>query len=143
MKERRHWVELPEFLQMFKAYRDNETDDVLINTKREAQIIDGVLKGTEICVRKDGYLCWTPKKTMAKRICEEHRIKGMWNSGPEAQVLIPHTMPEQTIIMLLLKFWAQKKRVMSKEHQDALKTRLAGYRQNRILAREAHQNGHI
>jgi len=125
-----HRVKLPDFLHQFKGYTipgettADGTPIIFIKTKKMANIVDGKLVGSEIVVRKDCFRVWTKKTKMVFWTAKKFGLKYSKYTGSEADLYIPRSLPEQTIISLLLTFGAKKRRVMSPAQRKACGERL-------------------
>lgn len=113
-------------LGLAKTYRphwDSETGTIELETRKPAQIIDGELVGSDICLTpkrmKDGvFRVWTGKKKKAKAISEANKITVRLLGG-EAELFVPAALADQ----ILPSFGAKVKKQYSPEDMAAMKAR--------------------
>jgi hypothetical protein len=80
----------------FKPYAEPETGALLIQVKKPAQIIDGLLRGSEICLQGKLFRVWTPRKRLAHDIAFRHGLKARLLDS-EAELWIPVELADELL----------------------------------------------
>ncbi|MDD2772295.1 MAG: hypothetical protein PHP45_01205 [Elusimicrobiales bacterium] len=108
----------------FKPYAEPESSAFMLETRKPAQIVDGLLRGSEICLQGKLFRVWTSRKRLAHDFAKQHGLKVRLLDG-EAELWVPSELAD----VLLSLFGAKVKKVcaMSQEQRQALcaKMRLA------------------
>lgn len=100
----------------FKPYMEPETDVIMLETKKPAQIVGGRLKGSGISLEgKALFRVWTPRVRLARRIAKQYGLRCGTLTG-EATVHIPTSLAD----MLLPKFGAKVRRSVSLKQREVL-----------------------
>jgi len=86
----------------FKPYAEPEADTIMLATKHPAQIVDGLLRGDEICLQGKRFRVWTARKRLAHDLAKQHGLKVRLLDG-EAELWIPAELADE----LLPKFGAR------------------------------------
>ena len=112
----------------FKPYSEPETGTLMLATRYPAQIVDGLLRGNEICLQGKLFRVWTARKRLAHDLAKQHSLKvrlldgetELWIPAELADELLPkfgakikharHLSPERRLAM------ADKMRFLSQKH---------------------------
>ena len=110
-------------LGLKRTYRpewDAETGTIMLKTRKPAQIVDGALIGSDICLtqkrmREGVFRVWTPQSKKSNRIAKENKITVRLLDG-EAELFVPARLADQ----LLPVFGAKIRRFLTgKRLEDA------------------------
>jgi len=81
----------------FKPYAEPETGAFMLETRNPAQIVDGLLRGSEICLQGKLFRVWTAGKRLANTLAKQHNLRvrlldgeaELWVSAELADELLP------------------------------------------------------
>jgi len=108
----------------FRPYAEMETGAFMLETQKPPQIVDGLLRGSEIVLQGKLFRVWTPRKRLAHMLATQHNLRVRLLDG-EAELWVPAELADE----LLQKFGAKVKKscAMSQEQREArcAKMRLA------------------
>ena len=117
--------------KIFKPYSESETGAFMLETRKPAQIVDGLLCGSEICLQGKLFRVWTARKRLAHEVAKQHRLKVRLLDG-EAELWVSAELADE----LLPKFGGKTRksdRELSQAQLNALKMH--------SFARNRRQNG--
>ena len=100
----------------FKPYSESETGACMLETRKPAQISDGLVRGSEICLQGKLFRVWTPRKRLAHTLAKQHNLRVRLLDG-EAELYVPPELADE----LLPKFGAK----INHTRNLSAKTRLA------------------
>lgn len=118
-------------LKAFKPYAEPENGASMIETRKPAQIVDGLLRGSEICLQGKLFRVWTSRKRLAHDLATQYNLKVRLLDG-EAELWVSAELADE----LLPKFGARTRksgRELSRAQLNALKMH--------SFARNTRQNG--
>ncbi|MFA5161536.1 MAG: hypothetical protein WC421_04765 [Elusimicrobiales bacterium] len=108
----------------FKPYAEPETGTLMLATRHPAQIVDGLLRGIEICLQGKLFRVWTARKRLANTLAKQHNLR-VRLLDREAELWVPVELADA----LFSRFGAKIKKAcsMSQEQLQAhcAKMRLA------------------
>ena len=102
----------------YKPEWDHETQTILLQTRKPAQVVDGYLVGSEIALIGDVFKVWTARKGKAKSAAKEHGLTVRLLDG-EAELLVTADKADA----LLHGFGAKVKKTISAENLSELRLR--------------------
>ena len=110
-------------LGLRKAFRldeDNESEALLLKTRRHVETDGGLLSGSEIALfGADTFLIWTPQKTKAAAVARAHQLKIRLLTG-EAELFVPEKLADAILPL----FGAKTRPDLSPKEKSALVERL-------------------
>ena len=80
----------------FRPYSEAEGGAFMLQTRKPAQIIDGFLRGSEICLQGKLFRVWTPRKRLAHDIARRHTLTARLLDG-EAELWIPVELADELL----------------------------------------------
>ena len=113
----------------FKPYTEAETGALLLQVRKPAQIVEGLLKGSEICLQGKLFRVWTPRKQVVRALAKQHGLSAQLLDG-EAVLWIPAELADE----ILPKFGAKVKKAcnLTPEERLAQTARMRLARQNSL-----------
>ncbi len=119
-QERSDYLKSIGLLLDYVTEQEDETNIILLRTKKAISIVDGVYSGIEMAVLKRYVLVWTSKHQKARRVSIEHDLRCRWIPG-ECEVKVPFSVCDK----ILPQLGVRVKRRMSEEQRKASADMLA------------------
>lgn len=116
----------------FKPILEFAAGTIILQTRKQAEIVDGRLKGSGIALMTDIFKVWTPRKIKAKAVAVKYGIKVRLLDN-EAELFVPVELADE----ILPAFGAKVKRTCN----EAKKRVLQLARNVRSLSRKHCRNG--
>lgn len=108
-----------DMLKAFKPYAEPESGAFMLETRKPAQIVNGLLRGCGICLQGKLFRVWTPRKRQAHILAKQHNLRVRLLDG-EAEIWVPAELADE----LLPLFGAKVKRQLNAVQKAALNARL-------------------
>jgi hypothetical protein len=113
----------------YKPYQEDENDTILLQCRKPATIVDGLLRGAEIDVYDDHTVrVWTHKRRTVQNIAKANGFKARLLTG-EAELYLPAARADEFLYGLGAK--VKRTRVLTPEQLAKLRERFAKVRQDR------------
>jgi hypothetical protein len=93
----------------FKPLWDNESETILLQTKKQVTINEGVMHGCEIAIHPYGAQVWTHKKKLANRIKLANNGITIRLLDNEAELMIPLNLCDALLPLLGAKVKSNRK----------------------------------
>lgn len=120
----------------FRTLTEPETGAILISTRRSPAIVEGRLTGSEILFQDGLYRVWTGRVRLVRELAKRHGLRARIYDG-EAELRVPEGLAD----LLLPRFGARTRRLLTDTEKAERIRRLQGPRKALYFAPDAQKNG--